>query len=525
MTARPSVTASALVPVLLALASGTALALSFPPYDLWWLAPVGVALLSAAVRGRRARTGAVLGLLCGLVCFVVLISWLRVVGVDGWLVVAVLEAVFFLPLGALLGLAQRAATWPVLTALLWTGQEALRVRVPFGGFPWGRLAFSQPDTPFTPLAAIGGAPLVTFAVALTGAALLALADAAARRSMAELVTWSGSLAAVAAVGLLVPVPVGGDAQGGPPSATVALVQGNVPRLGLDFLGQKRAVLTNHVAATAQLAAQVSAGTTPRPDAVLWPENASDLDPFDDAQAAALVEAAVKGVGVPVLVGAVLDDDRDPEHYVQNAGVVWDPVSGPGERYVKRHPVPFGEYLPFRSVVTKLVGRFALVPRDFRHGNRVGVLDVGPVRIGDVICFEIAYDGIVRDAVKAGGRAIVVQTNNATYGRTGETEQQLAMSRLRAVEHGREVLVVATSGVSAVISPDGRVVERSAEFTRDLLVARVPLRGSRTVADHLGAWPELAATLAGLLWSFTLLRRRPSAVVAPRDPEGGGHERP
>ena len=259
---------------------------------------------------------------------------------------------------------------------------------------------------------------------------------------------------------------------------------------------------------------MAAGTLPRPDAVIWPENASDLDPFNDARAASLVEAAVKDVGVPVLVGAVLDDDRDPRHYVQNAGIVWDPVTGPGERYVKRHPVPFGEYLPFRSVVTKLVGRFALVPRDFRHGTKVGVLTLGPARIGDVICFEIAYDGIVRDAVTAGGRVIVVQTNNATYGRTGESEQQLAMSRLRAVEHGRSVLVVATSGISAVVAPDGTVVDRSKEFTRDLLVAEVPLRGSLTLADRLGAWPELLASLLGLAWALGAARRKPTDVGAP-----------
>ena len=505
MTARPSAARPGLLPLTLALLSGGALALSFPPFDLWWLAPVGVALLSAAVRSQRPRWGGLLALLSGLVCFTILVSWLRVVGVDGWLVVAVLEAVFFFPFGCLLAaVSRRTSWWPLLTALLWTGQEALRVRVPFGGFPWGRLAFSQADTPFTALAALGGAPLVTFAVALFGAALLALADAVGRQRLAGAAQWLAVAAACAVAGLVVPVPRGGDHDGGPTSSTLALVQGNVPRLGLDFLGQKRAVLSNHVAATGELASEVAAGRLPRPDAVIWPENASDLDPFDDPQAGSLVEAAVRGVGVPVLVGAVLDDDKDPVHFVQNAGIVWDPTTGPGERYVKRHPVPFGEYLPFRSVVTKLVGRFSLVPRDFRHGTRIGVLQLGPARIGDVICFEIAYDGITRDAVKAGGRVIVVQTNNATYGRTGETEQQLAMSRLRAVEHGRAVLVVATSGVSAIIRPDGSVADRSREFTRDLLVAAVPLRGSLTVADRVGAWPELLASLAGLAWAVWLI---------------------
>lgn len=503
MTARPRA-----LGVLLALCSGCALALAFPPFGLWWLAPVGVLLLTAAVRDSRPRTGAVLGLLAGLVCFAILVRWLRVVGSDGWLVVALLEALFFAPLGTALAFAGRVRGWPLVTALLWVGQEAVRVRVPFGGFPWGRLAFSQGQTPFTPLASLGGAPLVTFGIALCGGLLLAAFDAALARAWRVGALWAGAAAASVALAAVVPLPVSGERSGhGPSSATVALVQGNVPRLGLDFLGQKRAVLSNHAAATHELARRVAAGELPAPQAVLWPENSSDLDPFVDAEARQLIEGAVRAVGVPTLIGAVLEDDRDPEHYVQNAGVVWDPVSGPGARYVKQHPVPFGEYLPFRDQVTKLVGRFALVPRDFRHGTRVGVLDVGPVRLGDVICFEIAYDGIVRDTITKGGRVLVVQTNNATYGRTGETEQQLAMSQLRAVEHGRSVLVVATSGVSAVIGPDGTVRQRSAEFTRDLLVAQVPLRDSLTLADRVGSWPELVGALLGLGWLLVVVRKR------------------
>jgi apolipoprotein N-acyltransferase len=177
--------------------------------------------------------------------------------------------------------------------------------------------------------------------------------------------------------------------------------------------------------------------------------------------------------------------------------VWDPVSGPGDVYTKQHPVPFGEYVPFRSVLDRFIGRLSLVPADFVHGKRTGVLDVGPARIGDVICFEIAYDGLVRKTVNAGGRVIVVQTNNATYARTPESAQQLAISRLRAVEHGRAVLIAATSGISAVIAPDGDVVEQSRELTPALLVHQVPLRDSRTVADRLGEWPEAVITLVGL----------------------------
>jgi apolipoprotein N-acyltransferase len=318
-------------------------------------------------------------------------------------------------------------------------------------------------------------------VALLGGALATLV---VRRSVAVAVA---AAAAVLVGAPLVPTPTGGS------TAVVAVVQGNVPRLGLDAFAQRAAVLRNHADATHQLAADVRAGRVERPDLVIWPENASDLDPYTDPDAAATIDAAVKDVGVPVLVGAVLDGPGDK---VRNAGIVWDPVSGAGQLYVKRHPVPFGEYMPYRSLVRRISKKVDLVPRDFAAGSRPGALTVGPARLADVICFEVAYDGVVRDAVRAGGRLLVVQTNNATFGRSGETHQQLAMGRLRAVEHGRAVLVAATSGVSAVIAPDGRVVDRSGIFTRDVLVEPVPLRDAQTPATRLGVLPELALVLLG-----------------------------
>jgi apolipoprotein N-acyltransferase len=161
-------------------------------------------------------------------------------------------------------------------------------------------------------------------------------------------------------------------------------------------------------------------------------------------------------------------------------------------------VPFGEYVPYRSLVRRLTSKVDLVPRDFAAGDEVGVLAVGPVAVGDVICFEVAYDDLVRDAVVAGGRLLVVQTNNATFGRSGETEQQLAMGRLRAVEHGRAVLVAATSGISAVIAPDGSLLETAPVFTQRVLTQSVPLRTQRTLATRLGGAPEGALGLLGVL---------------------------
>ncbi len=476
-----------------ALAAGLLLDLAFPPHDLWWLAPLAVAVLTALCRGTTAKRGALLGAATGLGLFLPLLVWTgTIAGPGAWLALALLETAFLVPLGAALAVVTRLPGWPVWAAALWVGQEALRDRLPFGGFPWGRLAFSQGHTWLTPLAALGGAPLVTFAVAVLGSAVAALAGRTGRRTALV------AAAVVLVASPLVPTPTGGR------QVTVAVVQGNVPRLGLDAFAQRAAVLNNHATATHELAAAVRAGTQPRPDLVLWPENASDLDPYTDAQAAATIEAAVRDVGVPVLVGAVLDGPGDK---IRNAGIVWDPVTGPGRRYVKRHPVPFGEYMPYRSFARRISTRVDLVPRDFARGSRPGVLDVGPARLADVICFEVAYDGVVRDAVRAGGRLLVVQTNNATFGRSGETYQQLAMSRLRGVEHGRAVLVAATSGVSAVIAPDGRLVQRSKVFTRDVLVQRVPLRTGTTPATRLGALPELLlAALGAMALGFGLVKR-------------------
>jgi apolipoprotein N-acyltransferase len=275
---------------------------------------------------------------------------------------------------------------------------------------------------------------------------------------------------------------------------VAVVQGNVPRAGLDFNAQRRAVLDNHVDETIRLAAAVRSGEAPQPDLVVWPENSSDIDPYRNADAALVITRAARAIGAPVLVGAVVEG---PGRYVSNTGIVWDPVTGPGETYVKRHPVPLAEYVPYRSFFRLFSDKVDLVRRDFTQGSTVGALDIGGTRVGDVICFEVAYDSLVADVVRAGAGMIVVQTNNATFGYTDESEQQLAMSRLRAVEFGRTVVVSATSGVSAVIAPDGSVAHRSQLFTRDVVVEQIAQRQQHTIAERLGAWPEGLLTALGL----------------------------
>ncbi len=480
----------------LAAAGGLALTAAFPPYDLWPLSIAAVAALALLTHRRTARQAAWTGFAFGLPFFVWLLQWLHVVGWDAVVGLSAIEAAFFVPLGAALALTSRLRCWPLWIGSLWVAEELVRDRVPFGGFPWGRLAFANAGSPFTPLAALGGAPLVTFGVALCGG-LLAAAVLAGWRSRGR---GRGALAALGAAvlalmvgvcGYAVPVPTSADGQ-----LKVAVVQGNVAQPGMHFLGRPMMILNNHVNATLQLARDIKAGRAPKPDLVIWPENSSDLDPFSYPQAYGAITQAVRTIGVPVLVGALVDGP-DADH-VQNEGILWSPTTGPGASYTKQHPVPFGEYVPFRKELTKVIHRLDEIPRDFYPGRHTGVMTMAGARLGDVICFEVAYDGIVRDTVNAGARALVVQTNNATYGRTGQPEQQLAMYRLRAVEHGRAVVAAATSGISVLVEPDGTVKQRSKEFTREVLNVNLPLRDGTAVADKIGAVPEWTLAMVGVL---------------------------
>ncbi|MGC4814410.1 apolipoprotein N-acyltransferase [Micromonospora sp. DT228] len=521
------------VAVPLAVAAGLALLVAFPPYGVWPLAPVGVALLAAAAHRRRLRAGAGVGFLTGVTLFAPLLAWTNLhTGYLPWVLLSLLQAGYLAVLGVATAwvspLAERVRwAWPVLTGLLWVGQEALRDRTPFGGFPWGRLAFSQDSSPLLRLAALGGAPLVTFTTALVGGLLVTAgwrAWATARRTSPaegpqdadgpQGVTAGRRWAPVAVpavvalaltlAGLLVPVATAGSGA----TATVAIVQGNVPRLGLDFNAQRQAVLNNHADATIALAARVAAGQERQPDLVVWPENSSDIDPLRNPAAGARISQAADAVRAPILVGAVLLGPGPGQ--VRNAGILWRPGTGAdlSQLYTKRHPVPFAEYVPLRDIARRVSKQVDLIRSDFVPGSTPGVVRAGPVVLGDVICFEVAYDQVVRDTVTGGAQLLVVQTNNATFN-VAEARQQMAMVRLRAVEHGRPALMASTVGVSGFVAPDGRVSDATGFNTREVVVRQLRLDDGRTLATRLGWWPEVtfAALAVAALVGAAVLRRR------------------
>ena len=532
--------------ILAALAGGLALYAAFAPSTQWWSALVGFALLGLSLAGASVAGGFGLGVVFGLAFYLPLLTWSNIyVGDLPWVALSTAEALLVGPATALAAVAsRRLPAWPLFAAAAWTLGEALRAVVPFGGFPWGAVAFSQPDGPLLPAAALLGAPTLGFLTALAGFALAWLlrigwvAFRASRSSrdpgddrhsaaprIAVVVTAVGLLIAPFVVGLVGRAAVidGTDAAAFP-SSTIAVVQGNVPQPGLEFNSRRRAVTDLHAQQTAALAQAVRAGEVPQPKLVIWPENASDIDPYLNDDANEVISRAARDIGVPILVGAVVSSGEPGRSY--NRGILWDPVTGPGEYYDKRHPVPFAEYMPYRSFFRLFSDKVDLLRGEFLAGERVGTFDVdvpgGSIVVGDVICFEVVYDRLVTDVVDAGAQVLVVQTNNATFGWTDETYQQQAMSRVRAVEHGREVLISATSGVSAVIRPDGSVESSVPLFTAGYLVPEVPLIDATTPGTVLGApvqWGLVALTPAALLVAWLVRRRRPDpATPVPTEPE-------
>lgn len=508
--------------MILAIAGGLLTDAGSPGLGWWPLTLVGVATLFLALGRDSARWNTLVGLTFGVAFFVPHLAWIDgTVGAIPWLALSIVEAGFVAALGAGWSWARRgAAIWtrarlqvPAF-AILWVGMEEARAVWPFGGFPWGRLAFAHADSPLGQWAWAGGAPLVSGLVAAVGA-LLAVAFVAARG--VDVGKASGLLLlGVVLVGSGWLLPLDTAPQEG--RLRVGAVQGNVPNQGLDAFDQAREVLENHVSGTEALLDRVEPGEL---DIVLWPENSSDIDPRVDADAAAAITGAAQALGTPILVGT----DHFPESGGRlNTSVLWDPVDGLVDSYAKQHPAPFSEYIPMRNVARFFSEAVDRVRTDMIPGDEVGIVELDSERLGTVvplgvgICFEVAYDDIVRDSVLAGAQMLVIPTNNANFGMSDESTQQLAMSQLRAIEHGRATVQISTVGVSGVISPAGVVTQRTELFTPAQMIATIPLRSSLTPATRFGdavTWTfrglAVACVVAGMAGAARI--RREDRVMA------------
>jgi apolipoprotein N-acyltransferase len=495
-----------LLRVVVVLLAGVALGLSWQPYGWWPLLLVAMPALTLAIRGVRPLHAFGLGYLFGLTMLAIAVSWVHVLGT--WVAAALIIfiSLYFGLLGLTITLVGRLRWWPLATACCWVLIEYTYSRIPFGGFGWTRIAYAAVDTPlagFFPLIGVAG---VSFAVALIGQliawAVLALWTARrerpARRSPAII---AGALAvSLVLLGLALrlyqvepPVTSAG-------SVRVGIVQGNIPGRGIEAMGRARSVTNNHLSETINLMTKVRLGQEPQPDFLLWPENSTDIDPTVDPLTGLTVQAAAKVADRPILVGAVMEGPGFDER--QTAALWWDPDRGVLARYDKQNLVPFGEWIPFRAQLLPLIPLLQQVGAQSVPGTRPGVLDVSvdgqPIKIGDAICFELAYDQTIYRAIAGGAQVMMVQSNNATYGGTGQIEQQFAITRARAMESRREIAVATTNSVSGFITRDGAVATRTQEFTAQSIVVDMPLRSALTPAIQVAPWLERGLALVALL---------------------------
>jgi apolipoprotein N-acyltransferase len=490
---------------LLALSGGFVTSLAFAPTSFGPAALVGAALIIAASWRTSIAFGAIYGFTSGLAFFIPLMNWLTVVGVDAWLLLGAYCALWWALQGIGIALVSRLRGAVVWVPAVWVLQEALRDRIPFGGYPWGRLGFSQADSSLADYAALIAVPGVTFVAALIASLAVVAVISVWKREFSRAVPSLGVIVVLVGISFVIPTPTTGE--GSDPTAVIAVVQGGTPQTGMGAMDVRRAVLDNHVRETLTLANEIRRGAVPRPDVVLWPENSTDINPFKDPTVAADISRAARAVGVPILVGAVTDVPND-DSMVQNVGILWDPQTGPGHIYVKNHPVPFGEFIPFRDVLSQYIGRFDRIPRDFIAGDEPGVIEANGIVLGNVICFEVAYDEVVHAVVEGGAQVITVQTNNATYAQTSQPEQQLQIERIRSVETGRAVVVAATTGVSAFIAPDRRVIAAMGEDETGFMVEEVPLRTSLSISTIVSPVLEVfIVIMAVLAMIIAIIERR------------------
>ena len=447
-----------MVSIPLSILSGILLSGAFEPVGKWWLAPLALAVHMYALSLTKRKF--VSTFLFALVANAVILHWSSTfVGSVPWLILAVGMSLFYLPLALV-------SRWGIAAyPLIYIVMEEVRNRFPFGGFGWVRLAYTQADSPYAKIAAIGGAATLSAVVALIALLVYFLS----RREFSFIPLLPLAL-------LLVPVNLTNVGE-----SRVLMVQGNVPQMGLDFNSRAKAVFDNHFELTRK-----SLAVDSKVDFILWPENSVDVDPFRNAD----VKDSLDSIQEPLIVGAVAYKGNK----LLNTSILWGGELPP--IYIKQHLTPFGEYIPLRSLASKISPLTDRV-RDFEPGQASLFFKIKDAVIAPVICFELLDDQILRNAAK-GSNLLAVQTNSATFGMSAESAQQLSITRIRAIEHGRNIVSVSTTGYSAVIDHQGKVLQKSSMGTAEIIRARVGLINGQTPSDKAGDW-ALVGVLAFLFF--------------------------
>jgi len=462
-----------MVSILLAILSGAVLSGAFAPLNWWFLLPIAIAIFLYAV--TKTRKPFITAFIFAAVFNFLTLKWSGTyVGLVPVFFLVLLQSLFYLPLGFVSFRRNRySRIWLILPVLLIA--DEVRSLIPFGGFGWNRLSFSQADSPYLSVAAFLGDSALAFLGIALGIALYLLFARAQLLSVAI---------TAAATTLIVLLPSSALNQW---STNVLGVQGNVPRLGLDFNSRAEEVFNLHLKQT-EIALQK---VNEKPDLILWPENSVDIDPFVNPQVAQKIADLAKISNAPIIVGAVLKSSEGPE----NASVMWNTDGEVVSKYVKRTLTPFGEYIPIRSIAN-LVSPFTDDVVDFAAGDEITLHNVGQSQIAPIICYEIIDDSAV-NSISKNANMMIVQTNNATFADSGQSMQQLNISRIRAVENNKWVVSVSTTGVSAIIDNNGKVRQITEQNEPSFVSGKVLLNSKQSFSSMLGNCSSLMLILLAI----------------------------
>ena len=446
---------------------------AFAPIGIWYLGVVGYSLFFRKIsKSHRQLWHA---FVFGFIYNAIVLHWSgKFVGAVPWLLLSFLQALFYLPVGAI---AKRwGSIWLTIGSLLL--MEEIRSIFPFGGFGWTRIAFSQIESPASAILPYGGV------LALSALTLL-LASLISKIRIGNLAKLTLIIIGLA----LIP----GNPQGSG-SVRLLAIQGNTPSVGLEFNSRAQAVFNLHRDATYKYA-------TGSYDAIIWPENAVDIDPSFYPSVAADIENLTSDKQAPLIAGVVLKRDGSPV----NASVLYNSDSGAVSTYIKRGLTPFGEYMPLRGLA-EVISPFAATVVDFKPGNELVTHEVAGAALGPIICYEIINDRLVAE-MSLNSDALIVQTNSATFAGTAESRQQLAITRIRALENSRSILSVSTIGISAFIGANGEVTEATPEDIQASITGDLGLNNHVTFANKWGNLVKYLLLTFIFILGFRGLRNR------------------
>lgn len=450
---------------------GLFLAFSFEPVGLWFFAPLSFALFIYTIN-RFQRYFLTTAIFAVVFNGVALIWSNKYVGIAPWLALVLLQSLFYLPLIFLKRLGEK---WYFFLPIAFLVLEEIRARFPFGGFGWLRIGFGQVDSPYVRLAAIGGVSLLSLATILLGVAAYQLAQRGSGLTLPSIAI------VITLFGIFIPL------NNSPrPTFQVLAIQGSVPKFGLNFNERATEVFNRHLI---QTESALKSGA--KPQLIIWPENSVDVDPFKNKIVSLALSKLVDSQKIPLIIGAVLRSNGQ----LQNASILWQPLDGATSTYVKRHLTPFGEVMPLRSGLTF----FSDLPNqveDFQAGKVKVIHQVGQAKIAPIICFELIDDRLVQESANE-SNLFAVQTNSATFANTSESAQQLAITRIRSLEHARYSVSVSTVGLSAIVDTNGQILKITKANIAASLNSSVALNATRTIYDRIGQFTWILVLLIGL----------------------------